>query len=145
MIAAGKTHALLFGVFVVLLTLDLSTKYATSTLSSPIEFGIFAIEYTENTGAGFGILQEYTTFLLMFGFVVLGFLLYYYSIETEFLPRFWMTLIGAGTVGNLWNRLTLGYVIDFIRVGWWPNFNVADSVIVIGGAGLLWWIYKHEN
>jgi signal peptidase II len=50
-------------------------------------------------------------------------------------------LVLGGAVGNLCDRLTLGYVIDFIDVyyqGWhWPAFNVADSAISIGAALLL--------
>ena len=45
-------------------------------------------------------------------------------------------LITAGAMGNLLDRLRLGYVVDFIDLGWWPVFNVADMAIV-GGAILL--------
>ena len=38
----------------------------------------------------------------------------------------------GGAIGNLIDRLRLGFVIDFINIGWWPVFNVADSSIVIG-------------
>jgi signal peptidase II len=47
-----------------------------------------------------------------------------------------LILIGAGAVGNLLDRLTRGYVVDFVRVGPWPIFNVADVLICIG-VGLL--------
>ena len=41
-------------------------------------------------------------------------------------------LIFGGTVGNLINRLSLGYVIDFIDFNYWPAFNIADSSLVVG-------------
>lgn len=41
-------------------------------------------------------------------------------------------LIVGGALGNLIDRILLGYVIDFIQVGWWPVFNVADSAISVG-------------
>ena len=53
-----------------------------------------------------------------------------------------LALIIGGAVGNLVDRLSLGYVIDFIDVhaaGWhWPAFNIADSAITIGAVLLLW-------
>jgi len=53
-----------------------------------------------------------------------------------------LALILGGALGNLWDRLLLGYVIDFIDIyyaGWhWPAFNVADSAITVGALLLLW-------
>jgi signal peptidase II len=45
-------------------------------------------------------------------------------------------LILGGAFGNVIDRILLGYVVDFIRVGWWPVFNVADSAITVGAAVL---------
>ena len=50
--------------------------------------------------------------------------------------RIYMQLGGA--IGNLVDRVRLGYVVDFIDVGLWPVFNIADSAIVIGLVGLVW-------
>jgi signal peptidase II len=51
-------------------------------------------------------------------------------------------LVLGGALGNLYDRLTLGYVVDFIQVHWgehyFPAFNVADSAISLGVALLLW-------
>ena len=46
--------------------------------------------------------------------------------------RLALGLVLGGTVGNLVDRLRLGYVTDFIDVGIWPAFNIADSAIVVG-------------
>jgi signal peptidase II len=43
-----------------------------------------------------------------------------------------MGLILGGTVGNLIDRLRVGHVTDFIDIGIWPSFNVADSSVVVG-------------
>ncbi|NJO82583.1 MAG: signal peptidase II [Blastochloris sp.] len=43
-----------------------------------------------------------------------------------------MGLILGGAIGNVIDRVRLGYVVDFIQVGWWPIFNIADSSITIG-------------
>lgn len=52
-----------------------------------------------------------------------------------------LTLLLGGALGNLWDRLTLGYVIDFIQLyydrWYWPAFNVADSAISIGAVMLI--------
>ena len=53
-----------------------------------------------------------------------------------------LALVLGGAVGNLWDRVTLGYVVDFIQLHaagyYWPAFNVADSAITVGVALLLW-------
>ena len=53
-----------------------------------------------------------------------------------------LALVLGGALGNLWDRLTLGHVVDFVLVHWnehaFPAFNVADSAITLGVAALLW-------
>ena len=52
-----------------------------------------------------------------------------------------LTLILGGAVGNFWDRITLGYVVDFIQLYYekwtWPAFNIADSAICVGAAMLI--------
>jgi signal peptidase II len=58
------------------------------------------------------------------------------------LLAFALALVLGGALGNLWDRVTLGHVVDFVQLhaaGYsWPAFNVADSAITIGVALLLW-------
>ena len=61
------------------------------------------------------------------------------------LVAFALALVLGGALGNLWDRVTLGYVVDFVQLHIpgsglppWPAFNVADSAIVVGVALLLW-------
>lgn len=53
-----------------------------------------------------------------------------------------LALVLGGAAGNLWDRLTLGHVVDFIQLHaggyYWPAFNVADSAITVGVAMILW-------
>ena len=53
-----------------------------------------------------------------------------------------LALILGGALGNLWDRIVLGHVVDFVLLhayGWhWPAFNVADSAITVGAATLIW-------
>ena len=83
--------------------------------------------YTTNTGAAFGILQEQTTFLILVTLVILGVIFsyaHYHPIALGFLF--------GGAIGNLLDRIFLGRVIDFIDVGFWPSFNIADSSNTLG-------------
>ena len=102
--------------------------------------GWLALEYTENRGAAFGLLS---------GLVsdpgcgidrnTVGLLLHYMR---QARPPLWQTLaigaIAGGALGNLIDRVRLGHVIDFLSVGPWPNFNVADSAITVGVLVLIW-------
>lgn len=53
-----------------------------------------------------------------------------------------LALVLGGALGNLWDRLTLGHVVDFVQLHaggyYWPAFNVADSAICVGVALLIW-------
>jgi signal peptidase II len=59
-----------------------------------------------------------------------------------------LALVLGGAVGNLWDRATLGYVVDFIQVHaggyYFPAFNVADSAITVGVVLLLWDSFRGE-
>jgi len=101
--------------------------------------GFFQIIHTHNTGAAFGLFQGHSfalTIVALVGIVVI--LLYALFIYRRF-PlldnrpgRLALGLILGGAVGNLIDRLRLGYVTDFIDVGVWPTFNIADSSITVG-------------
>ncbi len=93
-----------------------------------------AFEYVENTGAAFGILAGQVWLLsLLAAAVAFGFLV---AFRKELPRSHWLrlsvSLIMGGGVGNLVDRLRLGYVVDFLAVGAWPKFNLADSAITIG-------------
>ena len=103
------------------------------------ETGFPRLTHVTNTGAAFGWFQGQSfplTIVALVGVVVL--LLYAVLIYVRF-PFFviwlvWVSLglVLGGTVGNLIDRLRLGYVTDFIDFGFWPTFNIADSAIVVG-------------
>jgi signal peptidase II len=109
--------------------------------------GFFRITHVENRGAAFGLFADSPTqwkigMLVLFSIValvVVSTLLWRnsHSISTTGIG---LALILGGALGNLWDRLLNGRVVDFLLfyVGQyqWPAFNVADSAIVVG-AGLL--------
>jgi signal peptidase II len=108
--------------------------------------GIFSIVRTKNTGAAFGLFQEHAFVIAIIAGVVVILVLLYILWAHRRYPLFnsrlsWVALglISGGIVGNLIERVLnlidptrfVG-VTDFISVGWWPAFNVADSALVVG-------------
>jgi len=102
-----------------------------------------------NTGIAFGMFQNgNTVFIILSILISIGILYYYPKVAHEegFL-RFAMGLQLGGAVGNLIDRIRQGYVTDFVSLGIFPVFNVADSSISIGVAILLVgvWIMDMRN
>ena len=98
------------------------------------EQGFIRLTHGLNTGTAFGFFPNQTTVLIIASLLAIGFLFYFY--RTHLMPikflRFGIGLQLGGALGNLIDRLRNGFVIDFIDVGPWPIFNLADSSIVVG-------------
>ena len=97
-----------------------------------------------NTGAAFGIFKEGGMVFTVLAFIVIGAIIYYYpQVERSDWPlRLAMSMQLGGAIGNLIDRLTMGQVTDFISVGTFPVFNIADASISLGCVVLLlgvWW------
>lgn len=97
-----------------------------------------------NKGAAFGIFQEGSMVFTVLAFLVSAAIIYYYpQVSRQDWPlRLAMSMQLGGAIGNLIDRLTLGHVTDFISVGTFPVFNIADSSISVGCVVLLlgvWW------
>ena len=102
----------------------------------------------ENSGAAFGMFQNGAPVFTVLAFIVIGIILFYYpQIESEgWMFRLAMSLQLSGAVGNLISRLTHeGKVTDFISVGTFPVFNVADSAITVGTAVLILGVWLSER
>ena len=114
----------------------------------PLVDGLVSLSHVRNHGAAFGLLSDwnlpYQSLLLsVLSLAALG------AIATYFLrlpaaarlPRMALALVLGGAVGNVIDRLRLGYVVDFVHVYWreyqWPDFNAADSAITVGVALLV--------
>lgn len=115
----------------------------TSVVPIPALGEYFVFEHVHNYGAAFGILQNMgNLFIIVAIVVVVGILAYVRHLPTEDrLVRLFLGLMLGGAVGNVIDRVTQGYVTDFIKMGipgvyYWPNYNIADSAIVIGVIGL---------
>ncbi|MBI4159528.1 signal peptidase II [Candidatus Woesearchaeota archaeon] len=95
---------------------------------------------TYNSGAAFSLFQGQRYLLIAVSIIVILIILKYYK---EY--PFPLTLILAGTIGNLIDRIFLGYVRDFIDLKFWPVFNIADFVIVIGTLLLVYKMWKEKK
>jgi signal peptidase II len=97
---------------------------------------VFSFTYITNSGAAFGLFPDQTILFILIAFAVIGMIVVYY----RYLPmdgalmRFSLGLQLGGALGNLLDRLRMGYVIDFLDFKFWPIFNLADSAIVVGVA-----------
>jgi signal peptidase II len=104
-----------------------------------------------NTGAAFGVLQGYGWIFTILAFVVAGMILFYYprTDPSDWWLRLAMGMQMAGALGNVIDRLTLDWkVTDFISVGNFPVFNIADASITVGVLILLvgvWWKESREK
>ena len=96
--------------------------------------GFFRITYGTNSGTAFGLFPNHTTLLIVVSLVAIGFLFYFYRAHAmpSLVLRFAIGLQLGGAFGNLIDRVLNGKVVDFIDVGPWPIFNLADSSIVVG-------------
>jgi signal peptidase II len=139
------------------LILDRVTKiWALNVLTKVSEItiinGFFSFAYLENRGAAFGILQNKLIFLSLITFVIMGGILFYllkYKPTSKIL-RISLSLIVSGAIGNLIDRVWYKYVVDFImlhykNVYYFPTFNVADMLVVIGTMLLVIYMIKEDN
>ena len=93
----------------------------------------FNLTYAQNTGSAFSFLQNQNMLFIWIYIIVLG-IFVYYSKEIIDNKKFLIpsVLVVSGILGNLFDRIFHGFVIDFINFSFWPIFNIADSSIVIG-------------
>ncbi len=142
----------------IVLTLDLASKY---WVESILEFGqripltsFFNLILTYNPGAAFSFLSEESGWQRWFLSGIAGsaalliiFLLNKYKHEKLFCMS--LSLILGGALGNLYDRITLGHVVDFldfyIGTYHWPAFNIADSAIFIGAALMIYESFQRKE
>ncbi len=129
-----------------LIGLDWLTKHWIQTSMAlndtiPVIDGIFHITYIHNYGAAFSILQgKQGLLLIVTGIAMAGIAVYMIVAQKkkELTPMgMWaLALILGGGLGNFFDRVRFGYVVDFFDFRIWPIFNVAD-IAVCCGCGLL--------
>lgn len=150
----GRKLALLLPILAAGVALDLGTKlWVMQALplggQVPVIDGVFNLVHIHNRGAAFGLLSHLSADFAWLFFVgttslvllVVGYL-WFRLPEDELLAATGYSLILTGALGNLIDRVRLGEVIDFLDFylgrHHWPAFNVADSLVCLGAAVLVW-------
>lgn len=108
----------------------------------------FRFLYWQNRGAAFGTLQNAGPVLTVVRIAIAIFIIVFYQKAEikDTLMKVALSLMLGGAVGNLIDQFSLGFVTDFIAVGRYPIFNVADSCVTIGvGLMLLDMLIKEKN
>ena len=151
-------------IIVALVVVDQVTKAMAVSLLGPggaVEVipGIFRFTYVENRGAAFGMLSDNRwVFMILSTVAIVALLIYLWKFRPDSrLACMAISMIIAGGVGNMLDRLYLGYVIDFLDFCAFPTiwmwvFNVADACVCVGGGLLVLWLiismiedYKKER
>lgn len=138
---------------------DQGTKWLASTyleVGTPFPIlPVFNLSLTHNTGAAFSLLHDAGGWQRWF-FVGLAVLISIVLVvwlrniprQRRFEPCA-LALVLGGALGNLWDRVATGAVVDFIHVFWepwhFPAFNIADSAICIGAAMLVWSAWRERH
>lgn len=103
--------------------------------SIPLVGQILKLTYVKNTGAAFSLFVGHSAGLAVIGLVIVAGLIYYhYKKNHDLLFQLGLASLLGGSFGNLFDRLTRGFVVDYIDFGFWPVFNFADIMINIGVA-----------
>jgi signal peptidase II len=148
-------YVTLLGIASIIVVLDQWTKYLVRTL---IPFGgswspwswlepYARIVHWQNTGAAFGMFQGFGLVFTVLAFIVSIAILYYFPRipSNEWAIRLAMTMQLGGAVGNLIDRLIQGTVTDFVSLGTFAVFNVADASISVGTAILILAVWISER
>jgi len=138
-----KYLSLFVAVALITIFLDQLTKYLIILKRPEWNLGFLSIHFVQNTGAGFGILKgQMAVLAIISAVVVMGVIYFYHKIPKETWAQLLFGLFLGGVAGNLIDRIFRQYVVDFIDVGFWPVFNVADMAISVSVIGLVLYYWK---
>jgi signal peptidase II len=152
-------YKLLLAAVAIIVPLDQLTKFYIDSRfrlheSVPVLENFFHITYVRNPGAAFGILADSAIripfFITVTLLAALGILWYLRHLSArQRLLQFSLSIIFAGALGNLIDRIRFGEVVDFLDFHWyehhWPAFNVADSAITVGVGLMLLDLFFEEK
>lgn len=110
----------------------------------PLIPSVLHLTYVQNTGMAFGLFQGALGWLVLCSISVsIWLVLELRRRQARPWPLQWgLMLVLSGAIGNLIDRVWLGYVVDFIDLRVWPVFNLADSAITVGVGLLLWQAFQ---
>jgi signal peptidase II len=140
-------------IIVVLLGIDqisklLALKHLQDVSTIPIINNIFHLTYVENRGAAFGMLQNNQIIFVVIAIIASIFGMYYLCTKKiHIVGKIGIMLLISGALGNLIDRMRLGFVVDFLdfRIVWQYVFNIADVFVVVGTILLCIFILFFDN
>ena len=126
--------------------LDQIVKYLFLKFSFDVDLGVVWFHLIFNTGAGFGILKNYTIILAIISLIAaLLIILNYKKIPKNKFPQVFFAVLLGGVIGNLIDRAFRGFVVDYLDFKFWPAFNLADACITVSIIGLVIWYWKKDK
>jgi signal peptidase II len=146
--------ALWAAVIAAAVALDQYTKYLAVAMLKPIGSyplwqDVFHLTYVENTGAAFGILRDRRWIFMVLSAVAVVAIIVYLIVKSSQTPIFAgiaLSLIAAGGIGNMIDRIKVGYVVDFFDFTLidFAVFNVADSCVTVGSVLMILYMIATE-
>jgi signal peptidase II len=96
--------------------------------------GPLSLHHVQNSGIAFGLFARSTGFVIVLTALAVTWMLVFFARSGQRHPVLPVALgfVLGGSVANLLDRVRLGHVTDFLDLGWWPAFNLADTFIVVG-------------
>ncbi|HEX2158292.1 MAG TPA: signal peptidase II [Actinomycetes bacterium] len=154
--ARSRRVLALYGIAGLVLALDQLTKHLVVTNLAgrpPVDLigEVVQFRYTTNSGGAFSLLTGAPLFFGIMAIVIIGGIIYASRRAQPLSILVVLGLILGGALGNLTDRLLRGEgllrgeVVDFVKVGWWPVFNLADSCVVVGGILLAIFLGRAES
>ena len=152
-----RDYIFLFTIAITIVLLDQITKTIVrqnlefSQMVIPFGFDwlypYFYIVHWYNTGAAFGMFQDFSIVFTVLAIIVSVLIIYYFPkiSKEDWHLRLALGMQLGGAIGNLIDRVTIGHVTDFIAVGSFPVFNIADASISLGVAVLILGMWLKER
>ncbi len=133
---------------VVLVVIDQISKWLVvenlkGETSKAIINNILSFTYVENRGAAFGIFNNSRFFLLFISIIIMGFIVYLIINSDKYfeskIAKLILIIILSGAIGNMIDRIFIGYVVDFIELEFidFAIFNIADIYVSVGGISMM--------
>lgn len=116
--------------------------------SFPVIKNVFHISLVCNKGVAFGLFPDQAEIFIWISFIAVLIMCYILFYKKVFLNRkstqVFLSLVLAGAIGNLIDRMRFGCVVDFLDFRIWPVFNIADSAITVGTILLVLQMFKRK-
>ena len=132
------------------ITKQLAVTYLKPIDTKPLIEGVLHLTYLENTGAAFGMMKDHRWVFMTTSTIavvaILVFMMGWYKKFHDPLLFTGLSLIAGGGIGNMIDRIALGYVVDFVdfRLINFAIFNAADSFVCVGAGLIVLWVILSE-